>query len=167
MKSKDQQLLEEAYERVVESLNDPYPYELSDTAVDDTYIFHPDANNKDIYYAVMFQEDLNANGELGIVFAYTDKSKNIRRTTQMTSTGDSFRVMATVAKIITEHLKKYAKNYYRMHFEAKSGDRGRVALYKRLAQKLLKEVLGPKWKLEMSIDENNVRFEFKKAFSVE
>lgn len=164
MKSRDQQLLEEAYELVQESLNDPYPYEFSDTAVDDTYIFYPDVNNKNIYYSVMFQEDINANSNLGIVFAYTDKDKNIKKTTQMTSTGDSFRVMATIAKIITEHLKKYAKSYYLIHFEAKAGDRGRVALYKRLAQRLQNEVLGPKWKLETLMDANDVRFVFKKSF---
>jgi hypothetical protein len=169
MKSKDQLLLEEAYETVSESLNNPYPYELSTAGADDAYIFYPNPDNKDVFYSVTLLEDITYNDLLRIVFTYTDKSKKIRRMTDMTGTGDAFRVMATVAKIVTEHLRKYAQSYSMIDFEAKSSDHGRVALYKRLAQKLKNEVLGPKWKLETSNDEKekSVRFLFKRVYSRE
>lgn len=148
-----------------ESLNSPYDYKWSEK--DGGFIFFPDPNNQSILYTVLMLEDPEYTHRLNVLFHYTDENKNIQGTTDMTGTGDAFRIMATVAKIVKEYLNSRSSNYYDIiQFDAKSSDHGRVVLYKRLAQKLKDQVLGPRWDLDVFRSKTNVTFELSKNHSV-
>lgn len=131
-----------------ESLDNPYDYKWSER--DGGFIFFPDPNNQRILYTVLMLEDPDYTPRLNIIFTYTDEVKNIQGTTDMTGTGDQFRIMATVTKIVKEYFNSHDQNKYEIiRFEAKSSERGKVALYKRLAHKLIDEVLGQVWDLDV------------------
>jgi hypothetical protein len=184
-------------EQLLESLDNPYPYQYSER--DGGFIFFPDPksdpadsesdpadsesdpaaadsdseiqnlnpNNQSILYTVMMLEDPDYPLRLNILFHYTDEDKNIQGTTDMTGTGDAFRVMATVVKIVKDYLNSYGPNKYEIiQFDAKSSDHGKVVLYKRLAQKLKDQILGPRWDLDVFRSKTNVTFELSRNHSV-
>jgi hypothetical protein len=168
-------------EQLLESLDNPYDYKWSEK--DGGFIFFPDPksdpadseseiqnlnpNNQSILYTVMMLEDPDYPLRLNILFHYTDEDKNIQGTTDMTGTGDAFRVMATVVKIVKDYLNSYGPNKYEIiQFDAKSSDHGKVVLYKRLAQKLKDQILGPRWDLDVFRSKTNVTFELSRNHSV-
>jgi hypothetical protein len=143
-----------------EALDNPYPYEYSER--DGGYIFFPDPNNQDILYTVLVLEDPEYPQRLTIMFHYTDEAKGIQGTADMTGTGNAFRVMATVMKIVNEHLDNTSDKYNIILFTAKASDHGKTVLYKRLAQQL-KNRLGSSWELDIFRDKHEVTFELSKA----
>ena len=148
-------------EQLLESLDNPYDYKWSEK--DGGFIFFPDPNNQSILYTVMMLEDPDYPLRLNILFHYTDEDKNIQGTTDMTGTGDAFRVMATVVKIVKDYLNSYGPNKYEIiQFDAKSSDHGKVVLYKRLAKKLKDQILGTHWDLDVFKTKTNVTFELSK-----
>lgn len=147
-------------EILTEALDNPYPYQWSER--DGGYIFFPDPKNQSILYTVLVLEDPEYTQRLTIMFHYTDESKNIQGTADMTGTGNAFRVMATVLKIVNEYLSENAEKYTIIGFTAKSTDHGKVVLYKRLAQQL-KNKLGPQWDLDTFKNSYQVEYELSKA----
>jgi hypothetical protein len=144
-----------------EALDNPYPYEWSET--DGGFIFFPDPNNQSILYTVLMLEDPEYTKSLTIMFHYTDETKNIQGTADMTGTKDSFRVMATVKKIVFDYFDNQGRDKYEMiRFSAKSGDHGRQSLYNRLA-KQLKNKLGPEWEIDVIKTRNDTTFELNKS----
>jgi hypothetical protein len=144
---------------ISEALDSPYPYQYSER--DGGYVFFPDPNNQSILYTVLVLEDPDYPKRLDIMFHYTDEDKNIQGTADMTGTGNAFRVMATVLKIVNEYLDQHASKYNIIKFSAKSTDHGKVSLYKRLAQQL-KNKLGSQWELDTFRDKYQVVFELSK-----
>lgn len=145
-----------------EVLTNPYPYEYSER--DGGYIFFPDPNNQSILYTVLLLEDPEYTSRLTILFHYTDEDKNIQGTTEMTGTGNEFRVLATVSKIVKEYLSENPNKYDIIQFIAKSKDRSRVSFYTKRLVPLLKAELGSQWNLDIIRDENDpdVTYEFSK-----
>jgi hypothetical protein len=147
-------------EIISEALDNPYPFKWSEK--DGGFVFFPDPNNQKVLYTVMTLEDPEYPQRLNILFHYTDEDKNIQGTTDMTGTGNAFRIMATVVKIVNFYLDSYGPNKYNIiEFSAKSADHGKVVLYKRLAQQL-KNQLGPKWELDVFKNSYQVVFELSK-----
>jgi hypothetical protein len=144
---------------ISEALDSPYPYQMSKR--DGGYIFFPDPNNQSILYTVLMLEDPDYTSRLTIMFHYTDENKNIQGTPDMTGTGNAFRVMATILKIVNDYLSKNSEKYNIINFSAKSVDHGRVNLYKRLAQQL-KNKLGSQWDLDTFRNSYQVEFELSK-----
>jgi len=146
---------------VEEALDNPYPYKWSEK--DGGFIFFPDLNNQSILYTVMTLEDPDYPQRLNILFHYTDENKNIQGTTDMTGTGNAFRIMATVIKIVNNYIDSYGPNKYNIiEFTAKLTDHGKVSLYKRLAQQL-KNKLGPNWELDTFRNSYQVAFELSRS----
>ena len=143
-----------------EALDNPYPYHYSER--DGGYIFFPDPDNRNILYTVLVLEDPDYPQRLTIMFHYTDEDKGIQGTADMTGTGNAFRVMATVTKIVNEYLDNNADKYNIIQFTAKSSDHGKTVLYKRLAQQL-KNRLGSRWDLDIFRNSSEVVFELSKA----
>lgn len=143
-----------------ESLDNPYPYFYS--ANIGGFIFHPKPENQKIFYTVLLLEDPDYTAKLQIVFDYTDEDKFIRGTTDMTGTGDAFRVIATVAKIVVDFLKeKGADRYEIISYSSKTSESGKSKLYKRLGNSL-KGLLGPKWVFDVFRDKHDIVYELSK-----
>lgn len=145
---------------VEEALDNPYPYQWSEK--DGGYIFFPDPKNQSILYTVLMLEDPEYTPSLSIMFHYTDENKNIQGTADMTGTGNAFRVMSTVLKIVYDYLDKHSNKYKMIRFTANNSDHGRQTLYKRLAHQL-KNKLGPSWELDVFRTRHDTTFELSKA----
>jgi hypothetical protein len=147
-------------EQLLESLDNPYPYQHSER--DGGFIFFPDPNNQKVLYTVLLLEDPDYVQRLEIMFHYTDEDKDIQGTADMTGTGDAFRVMATVVKIVQDYLNNHDPNKYEIiRFSAKSSDHGKVTLYKRLGR-MLKDKLGRKWDFDIFRDKQQAVYELSK-----
>lgn len=145
---------------VEEALDNPYPYQWSER--DGGFIFFPDPKNQSILYTVLMMEDPEYAPSLTIMFHYTDEDKNIQGTADMTGTGNAFRVMSTVLKIVNDYLDKHSDKYEMIRFSANNSDHGRQALYKRLAHQI-KNRLGSKWELDVFRTRHDTTFELSKA----
>ena len=147
-------------EIISESLDNPYPFKHSEKL--NGYVFYPDPSNQNVYYVVYTLRDPNYPPRLEIIFDYTDLDKDIEGTTDMTKTGDSFRIMATVKAIVKYHIENQGPNTFNIiKFSAKTMEHGKIALYGRLAQ-IMKKSLGPKWDLDVFRDKTQVIFELSR-----
>ena len=162
MKSKDQQLLEEAYGRVIESLSSPFEYVRNKSIEDDdeeVYEFYPDPEDsyrpseeqQGSHYKVLLAYDEDPYPGVTITFTY-HRPGDAKGTHAMTNTGDAFRVMATVKEIVLEYINRHWGKLDKITFSGKADERGRVTLYKRLAQ-MLTDYLGNDWELSNSTSE--------------
>jgi hypothetical protein len=143
-----------------ESLDNPYPYFYS--ANIGGFIFHPKPENQKIFYTIQLLEDPDYTAKLQIVFDYTDEDKFIRGMKDMTNTGDAFRVIATVAKIVVDCLKENkADRYEIISYCSKTSESGKSKLFKRLG-KSLKNFLGSKWSFGIFRDKHKVVYELSK-----
>lgn len=147
---------------IKESLDNPYPYHYSQR--DGGYIFFPNPQNDKVLYTVYMLRDPDYDQRLEIMFTYTDEDKDIQGTADMTGTGDAFRVMATVKKIVFEGIHDIGiEKLNIIKFTAKSADSGKVALYKRLANQF-QQYLGPKWDLDVLRDKEQVIYELSRNY---
>jgi hypothetical protein len=80
----------------------------------------------------------------------------------MTGTGDAFRRIATVAKIVVDYLKENkADRYEIISYSSKTSESGKSKLFKRLG-KSLKNFLGSKWSFGIFRDKHKVVYELSK-----
>ena len=158
MKTRDDVLLEQAYERVVESLSSPFEYARNRSIEDDdeeVYEFYPDPEDsyrppeqRGPHYKVLLAYDENPYPGVTISFTH-HRAGDAKGTHAMTNTGDAFRVMATVKEIVLEYINRHWGKLDKIIFSGKADERGRVTLYKRLAQ-MLTDYLGNDWELSNS-----------------
>lgn len=180
MKSKDQILLEEAYQKVVlnESLDNNYMFEYYGYSwAEEGFGFSPE-ENKDILYRVHFSQRRKIDGEqeedgkvVEIEFSYTDRSAdevkfvhNKKADELAPNTGSPQRVLATVKKIIKYYFEKelMPENTHTIYFTADGDDRGRVLLYKRLMDQI-SQTLGPEWSTKSVNKDGFVYFVISKS----
>lgn len=158
MKSKDQLLIEQAYELVIESLSSPFEYErnrsIEDVGDAEYYDFYTDPEDphrpqedRGSFYRVQLMYD-EEDGCADIEFAYHTKT-GTHGTHAMTNTGNAFRVLATVKEIVIEFINRHYE-LNEIIFAAKADEKGRVALYKRLAQILVQYLGKDEWMLSNS-----------------
>lgn len=172
MKSKDQLLLEQAYEEICEALDNPYPYHFSED--DNGMVFYPDPDNKQVYYTVqMLRYGKNAdspseNGRtLEILFDFNNEASKQYGVTLMTNanTGDQFRIMATIKAVVMKYLQKIPKALKLITFTSKNHEKGKTRLYTKLGQ-MLAHMLGSEWAFETmpgtGEDEGAVKFNITK-----
>ena len=158
MKTRDDVLLEQAYERVVESLSSHFEYARNRSIEDDdeeVYEFYPDPEDsyrppeqRGPHYKVLLAYDEDPYPGVTISFTH-HRAGDAKGTHAMTNTGDAFRVMATVKEIVLEYINRHWGKIDKITFSGKADERGRVTLYKRLAQ-MLTEYLGNDWELSNS-----------------
>ena len=111
----------------------------------------------DKYYQVWETPDKN----LRIVLSYrTPKNQptvletnfytGTDQTTELTGTGDQFRILATVAQVYSDNIPKMIKEFQPQTFRfiAKSSDKGRIKLYTNRGVKLISQILGSQWKFD-------------------
>ena len=158
MKTRDDILLEQAYDRVVESLSSPFEYIRNRSIEDDdeeVYEFYPDPEDsyrppelRGPHYKVLLAYDEDPYPGVTISFTH-HRAGDAKGTHAMTNTGDAFRVMATVKEIVLEYINRHWGKLDKITFSGKADERGRVTLYKRLAQ-MLTDYLGNDWELSHS-----------------
>lgn len=150
MKSKDQQLLEEAYELVQlnELFESPYPFERDKDGYrggeyETTYTFSPTGNPTSFpRYTITFTIDLQE-VSLSIVFDYQEKEFS-RPTMDLTGSGNASKVMGTIMAITKQYLNELIASdpddlqYAEIAFSAKLSEEGRVKFYNTLASLLTK-----------------------------
>lgn len=151
MKSKEQQLLEEAYELVQlnELFESPYPFseKMRGLRGEEVYVFSPTGNPQEFpKYRVFFALN-DYEGELDIRFDY-QATAEAKPTMDLTGSGNASRVMATVMAITKQHLDKllnilkdsndFDLQYAKITFSAKLSEKGRVKFYDTLATLLLR-----------------------------
>lgn len=174
MKSKEQQLLEEAYELVQlnELFESPYPFseKMRGPRGEDVYTFSPTGNPQEFpKYRVYFVVD-NYEGELDIRFDY-QANPEAKPTMDLTGSGNASRVMATVMTIAKQYLDEllnvlkdsndFDLQYAKITFSAKLSEKGRVKFYDTLANLLLRflnqkeETKHIQWSLESVVNPTN------------
>lgn len=147
MKSKDQQLLEEAYNLVQlnELFESPYPFEKDNKSsfLATKYIFSPSGNPSSFpQYKVSFDLDPRE-VSLTIVFDYQEK-EFARPTMDLTGSGNASKVMGTIMAITKQYLSELIASdpddlqYAEISFSAKLSEQGRVKFYNTLASLLTK-----------------------------
>lgn len=145
MKSKDQQLLEEAYNLVQlnELFESPYPFEKDNKSnfLATKYIFSPSGNPSSFpRYKVSFDLDPRE-VSLTIVFDYQEK-EFARPTMDLTGSGNASKVMGTIMAITKQYLNELIASdpddlqYAEISFSAKLSEQGRVKFYDTLASLL-------------------------------
>ena len=126
---------------------------------DGDYIFYPDPEDKDTFYTVTL--DRMPDWYLDISFSYTNKHKNIEQTVLPTGTGDSFKVFATVTKIIMEFIKSHKHSLKTISFSSEWSENSRINLYTRISKKLQKK-LGDNWRLHIARSHGFIEFDLSK-----
>lgn len=104
-----------------------------------TYVFEAARGSRDIYYTIYFsmingQPDAHAmkNGPFGAE-AWAQIEPEVGSAYQkMTGVGNSIKVISTVVNVFREFMEKHRPQ--QIQFAAKTNDKGRVLLYRRLAR---------------------------------
>ena len=152
MKSKDQQLLEEAYELIQlnELFESPFPYESLGTTGHERaslYTRYSFSTTDQPFPRILVFFTLDTQEpSLEILFTHQEDSSS-RASMDLTGTGNASRVMGTVMAITKKYFQEDLEasqleslQHGEIRFSAKMADRGRVKLYDTLANLLVRSL---------------------------
>lgn len=112
-------------------------------------------------YAEIRADDLGLTVYLNEIRGVTDIEFSVNGKYRITGTGDAYRILATVKRVLEEFLPDFSKKSTSVSFVANEGEPSRVKLYKRAAP-LISSILGPDWVYGQGEADNNRIFTWRK-----
>jgi hypothetical protein len=132
--------------------NKPYPFKVDPGATKDFKVI----TTKDGKIEVYLEGKWSSQGwGIDILF-------KVGGTTDVTGSGDQFRIFSTVAQVLKKRLPTMINQLdpYAVWFHAHNAEGSRISLYDKYAVRFFNELLGPQWQFERKAGPNDTLYQW-------